>query len=197
MREHLQAEGQAAAGDRAADSSETDDAETGTGDPHRREVGHVPAALAHRAVEVDDPPQEGGDERDRVVGHLLRAVAGDVRAPDAGCRERLDVEVLVAGRVRGDRAQPGKPGELGLPDEDLRPDEETDDVVALGALAALDAYAQPGERLGRDVEIPRGIEDEHASLVRHGRAANRARGGGTRPGTASRPRATQSGSRGP
>ena len=151
--------------DGAADAPEADHAEAGTGDPPRTAVEDVPASGPDVAIELGHAAQQTDHHGDGVLGHLLGAVAGDVRAPDAGIRERLHVEVVEARCVGRHRLEPRQPRQLRPADRHIRRDEQADDVVSLGTLGRLDRDVRVPELFLRPRELPGRVDDEDASAA--------------------------------
>jgi hypothetical protein len=117
--EHLHSEALGAARDRLADAPEADDPECRAGHlGTERAVGleRDPLPLAHVALALREPPREREQEREGEVGRGVGQDVGRVADRDAAARGGVEVDVVGADRVVGDRAQLGCRGEQLLVD---------------------------------------------------------------------------------
>src|SRR5581483_8629817 len=116
VRPYVDAQGQQPRRDRAADSSEPDDADAKLRERAQRACRpRTPAAARDVAVERDDAADERVEQRERVVCDLLRAVVRNAHDGDAARVGRVDVDVVEPDRRGRDDAQRGQRREQLLP----------------------------------------------------------------------------------
>ena len=147
--QHLHAETmRAAAGDALADAAHAEDAQRAAMDvcaEHGLERPLLPLAFAQPALGFGDPArgrhQQGETEIGGGFGQDVRRVAGE----DAGCAERIDIQVVVADADIGDHLQLRGVGHLGRTDALVEGD---DRAVDAGQLFG-DLVGRPGgDRIG-------------------------------------------------
>ncbi len=156
--DHLHVEAGGAAGDLAADATQTDDAERLAGELGADEFAAFPLALMHAGVGGGHVAGQRHQQRDGLLGGADGVAAGRVHDDDALARRRCHVDVVHADAGADDDAQPARILQLSRRDARVAADDDAvggaDGFLEFGALEFL-SIVEFDARLSQEVQTDR------------------------------------------